>query len=165
MEHNDLKQVLLGCADLAGLDESSVALLLWRAQQLTLPAGTAIYAEGTPFDDTFCLLLSGYLSIDRASVVLGEISDQQIFGEMAYFTSLHARTATVRVSSPEAVILKFQLTPAEFASPPFFVLKRYLGLQAWDRFVSNCQTLAFVPSPLTSNSTSWPTTDRPEPPR
>ena len=61
MEHNDLKQVLLGCADLAGLDESSVALLLWRSQQLTLPAGTAIYAEGAPFDDTFCLLLSGCL--------------------------------------------------------------------------------------------------------
>jgi hypothetical protein len=165
MEHNDLKQVLLGCADLASLDESSVAMLLWRAQQLTFPADTVIYDEGAPFDDTFCLLLSGYLSIDRAGVVLGEISDQQIFGEMAYFTSLHARTATVRVGSAEAVILKFQLTPAELASPPFSVLKRYLGLQAWDRFVSNSQTLPFIPSPGSSNSTSWPTTDPPGPPR
>jgi hypothetical protein len=160
MDHNELKQVLIGCADLAGLDESSFALLLWRAQELTLPSGTAIYTENAPFDDTFCLLVSGYLSIERTGVVLGEIPDQQIFGEMAYFTNLHARTATVRVGSPEALILKFQLTPAEFASPPFFALKRYLGLQAWDRFVSNSQALPFIPSPST-----WPTTARPEPPQ
>ena len=87
-------------------------------------------------------------------------SEQQIFGEMAYFTSLHARTATVRVGSPEAVILKFQLTPAEFASAPFFGLKRYLGLQAWNRFVSNSQALPFMPGPLTSNSTSRPTPEK-----
>jgi hypothetical protein len=165
MEHNDLKQVLLSCADLAGLDEAAVALLLWRAEQLTLPAGTTIYAEGAMFDDSFCLLLSGYLSIDRSGVALGEISDRQIFGEMAYFTSLHARTATVRVNSAEAVILKFQMSPAEFASPPFSVLKRYLGLQAWDRFVSNSQTLPFIPNPLTSNSADAPSTERREPRR
>jgi Cyclic nucleotide-binding domain len=165
MEHNELKRVLLDCADLAGLDEPSVALLLWRAQQLSLPAGTAIYAEGAPIDDTFCLLLSGYLSIDRAGVVLGEISDQQIFGEMAYFTSLHARSATVRVGSEAALILKFQMTPAEFASAPFSVLKRYLGLQAWDRFVSNSQSLPFLASPPASNSAAAPTSGRAEPPQ
>lgn len=165
MEHDALKQALFGCPDLAGLDESSVALLLWRAQQLTLPAGTAIYAEDAPFDDTFCLLLSGCLSIERAGVVLGEISDQQIFGEMAYFSSLHARTATVRVSSPEAFILKLRLTPSELASPPFLALQRCLGLQSWDRFVSNSQLLPFIPTQLDSNSTSWPTTDRPDSPR
>jgi Cyclic nucleotide-binding domain len=163
MEHNDVKQVLVTCSDLAGLDESSIALLLWRAQQLTLPAGTTIYAEGAPFDDTFCLLLSGSLSVDRDGVGLGDICDQKIFGEMAYFNTGHTRTATVRVNSPEVSILKFQLNAAELASPPFLDLKRYLGRQAWDRFVSNSQTLPFISSPLTSNSASWPTTDRPEP--
>lgn len=165
MEHNDVKQVLLDCADLAGLNESSQALLLWRAEQLTFTAGTAVYAEGAPIDDTFCLLLAGYLSIERAGVVLGEISDRHIFGEMAYFTSLHSRTATVRVTSPEAVILRFKLTPAEFSSPPFSVLKRYLGLQAWHRFVSNSEILPFISNPPTSSSTSSPMTDRSEPPR
>lgn len=159
MEYNDLKQALLGCSDLAGLDESSIALLLWRAQHLTLPAGTAVYVEGVPFDETFCLSLSGCLSVERGGVVLGEIPDQQIFGEMAYFTSLHARTATVRVCSPEAVVLKFQLTPAELGSTPFFALKRYLGLQAWDRFVCNSQNLPFITGSTTSTAISPP---RPE---
>jgi hypothetical protein len=165
MEHNDAKQVLLDCADFADLDESSQALLLWRAQQLTLSAGAAVYTEGAPTDDTFCLLLTGCLSIERAGVVVGEISDRHIFGEMAYFTSLHSRTATVRVASPEAVILRFKLTPAEFSSPPFFVLKRYLGLQAWHRFVNNSEILPFISEPPTSNPSSSPTAHRSEPPR
>jgi hypothetical protein len=156
MEYNDLKQALLGCSDLAGLDESSIALLLWRAQHLTVPAGVAIYTEGDSFDETFCLLLSGFLSIERGEVVLGEIPDRQIFGEMAYFTRLHARTATVRVASPEATVLKFELTPAELGSLPFFALKRYLGLQAWDRFVSNSQNLPFLAASPSLNQTSPP---------
>jgi len=160
MQHDDLKKVLLGCPDLAGLDESSVALLLWRAQQITVPAGTAIYAEGSAFDDTFCLLLSGYLSVERAGVALGEITEQQIFGEMAYFTSLPARTATVRVVSEEAVLLKFQLTSSEFAGPAFVFLKRFLGLQAWHRFVSNSGALDFIPSLPPVNPSSRPSTDR-----
>ena len=145
MEHNELRHCLMTCPDLAGLDEASVASLFWRADQQALEEGRIIYAEGTTLDDTFCILVSGALVVERAGVPIGEISGPQIFGEMAYFTCLHTRTATVRVNSPQAMILKIQLTQAELGSAPFSTLKRYLGLQAWDRFVSGSQSIPYYP--------------------
>jgi len=79
---------------------------------------------------------------EKGGTIIGGIWERQIFGEMAYFTRQQSRTATVRVGSMEAVILKFQLTPAELSSAPFSTLKRYLGLHTWDRFVSTSQTFA-----------------------
>jgi hypothetical protein len=148
MEHSELRQFLMTCPDLAELDEASVASLFWRAEPQALEEGGVIYAEGTALDETFCLLISGALVIELAGVPVGEVMEQQIFGEMAYFTSLHTRTATVRVSSPQALFLKIQLTREELGSAPFRTLKRYLGLEAWDRFVSGSQSIPYHPEAL-----------------
>src|SRR5438477_13001839 len=102
MEYNDIKRSLRTCPDLAGLDEAAAAALLWRGEELTLEYGALIYEEGTALDNTFCLLLSGDLIVEKAGEIVGGILEQQLFGEMAYFTNRQARTATVRVGSPEA---------------------------------------------------------------
>jgi cyclic nucleotide-binding protein len=142
MQHNEIKQRFVECPELAGLDEIAAASLFWSGDQQTLEAGAVIYAEGDRLDGTFCLLLSGNLAVEKAGMVVGEVLERQIFGEMAYFTNPHSRTATVRVASPQALILKMQLAPAELGNARLTALKRYLGLQAWDRFVNTSQSAA-----------------------
>ena len=139
MDFNEVKRIFKNCPDLKGLEETATSLLFWHSCETTLARNAIIYAEGTPLDDTLCVLLSGSLAVEKAGLVLGQITENQIFGEMAYFTRLHERTATVRVSSPHAGVLQIGLNSRELSTPPFSALKKYLGLQAWDRFVSGSQ--------------------------
>lgn len=142
MDYNDVKNSLLSCDDIDGLDETSRALLLWHATEEKLKEGTVIYAEDTALDDTFGVLLRGKLAVEKAGKLLGEISGNQVFGEMAYFTRLHSRTATVKAGSDGAAILRVKLSPQELSSPRFQQLKNVLGLEAWDRFVSSSQQIS-----------------------
>jgi hypothetical protein len=139
MEYSIVKQSLATCPDLQPLDDTSAADLLWRAEVLHCAEGEVIYAENTDLDHTFCLLLSGDLVVERAGAITGGIAEQQVFGEMAYFTNHRMRTATVRVGSSQAVVLKFHMTPAELDSPRLAALRRCLFLRTWDRFVSTSQ--------------------------
>ncbi len=141
MDYATVKDQMRNCPELAGIDENLTALLFWRGEVQPLPAGEAIYSENTPLDDTFCLLLSGCLQVEKNGKTVGEISGPQVFGEMAYFTTSHARTATVRADSDAAEIFKIQLSQQELASPKFTPLRKYLGREAWDRFVISSQAL------------------------
>lgn len=141
MDYATVKDQMRNCPELAGVDENLFALLFWRGEVQTLPSGKAIYSENTPLDDTFCLLLSGCLQVEKSGKGVGEISGAQIFGEMAYFTTSHARTATVRAGSDDAQIFKIQMSQQELASPRFTPLRKYLGREAWDRFVISSQAL------------------------
>ena len=139
MEFNKCKEMFRSCPDLKGLDEQVYALLFWRGEEKTFASGTVIYAEGAPLDDTFCFLEMGDLVVEKTGHIVGHITESRIFGEMAYLTRLRERTATVRVNSPEARVFQIQLTAREMATAQFSGLKSYLGLQAWDRFVSGSQ--------------------------
>ena len=57
-----------------------------------------------------------------------------VFGEMAYFSQHRTRNATIRVISPQAVILKFDLSPADLGSLGFSSLRRCLARQTVSRF-------------------------------
>ena len=140
MEYRDIKKIVRSCRDLKAFDEAVISLLFWRGDEKSLKAGTIIYAESSQLDDTFCVLVSGELVVEKSGRVVGQIADGQIFGEMAYFTPLHRRTATVRVGAAPATILQIQLTREELATPAFSSMKRQLGVQAWDRFVSSSQS-------------------------
>jgi len=139
MNYNDVKRALLQCPDLPGIDDASAVALFWLGEAQTLEEGTIIYAEGDKLDHTFCLLLSGDLIVEKGGTIIGGISEQQIFGEMAYLTNRRARTATVRVGSPQAAILKFQLAPGELDGPQFSGLRKCLEMHTWNRFVSTSQ--------------------------
>lgn len=142
MKFNDIKQLLTHAPELARLDGASRSFLFWRSEEQVLAAGVVIYVEGAKLDDTFCLLLEGQLIVEKAGALLGEISQGQIFGEMAYFSPRHERYASVRVGSPQAAVLRIQLTAAEMSLPGLAELRRYLGLQAWDRFVTDAESQA-----------------------
>lgn len=140
MEYNDFRRRLNESPDLAGLDEPPVAALFWRCHEETLAEGAVIYAEGAPLDFTFGIVLSGDLIVEKGSSILGGIFERQPFGEMAYFTSQRSRTATIRVGSSWAVVLKFELTLEELDTLPFAALRTALGLQTWNRFVNTSQS-------------------------
>jgi len=139
MEYSDVKQRFSNCPDLTELDAAPTALLLWRSDEVVFREGETIYEEGTRLDDTFCLLLSGELLVEKAGTLVGQISEGQIFGEMAFFAPEHKRTATVLVGSAEATVLRVNLSPEELATARLSVLKKYLGLRAWERFVSDAE--------------------------
>lgn len=139
MNFNEVKKIFNACPDLAGIDEISRALLFWRAEYQTVQSGTNIYTENTPLDDSFCLLLSGTILVERAWKVLGQIKGPHLFGEMAYFTRLQERTATIRAGSAEVHLLRFHISTEELADSSLADLKKFLGVQAWERFVNSTQ--------------------------
>jgi len=140
MEYDNFRQLLSQSPELSGLDETTASELFWRCQEETLPEGTVIYQEGAPLDYTFGIVLSGDLIVEKGGSILGGILEHQIFGEMAYFTNERERTATIRVGSPLAVVLKFKLNAEELASPPLAALRAALGMQTWNRFVNTSQS-------------------------
>jgi hypothetical protein len=140
MEYNEFRDIVNESPELAGLNETLAAGLFWRGEEQTLAEGAVIYQEGAPLDFTFGLLVSGDLIVEKGGTILGGIFERQIFGEMAYFTNERTRTATIRVGSLQAVVLKFTLTSEELTSPAFSTLRTALELQTWDRFVSTSQS-------------------------
>ena len=136
MEYNDVRQSLRASLELAGLDEACAGTLLWRGEEQTLEHGEVIYAEGESLDGTFCLLLSGELLVEKGGAIVGQMTDPQIFGEMAYFNRPQRRAATVTVGSMQAVILKIRLTIADLASARFASLRNHLSRQTWDRMLA-----------------------------
>jgi len=140
MEYNEFRDKLNESCELAGLDDAVASALFWRCEELTLSEKAVIYQEGAPLDFTFGLLLSGDLIVEKGGLILGGIFEHQVFGEMAYFTNERTRTATIRVGSAQAVILKFTLTSEELSSPVFTTLRTTLELQTWDRFVNTSQS-------------------------
>lgn len=130
----------------AGLDDSSIAALFWRCHLETINEGAVIYQEGVPLDFTFGMLIAGDLIVEKGGAILCGIFEHQVFGEMAYFTNQRVRTATIRVGSPQAVVLKFRLTMEELSSGPFSALRMALGLRTWSRFVDTSQNGSEYPA-------------------
>jgi hypothetical protein len=140
MEYNDVRDVFESCSEFKDLDESARALLFWQGRIMCASRDDVIYADGEALDDSFCILLQGELTVEKAGCMVGMILAGVIFGEMAYFTRGHQRTATVKVSSAQAHIYKVRLGPADLLKTTFLPLREFLGIEAWDRFVSGSQS-------------------------
>jgi CRP-like cAMP-binding protein len=133
MNYNDAKQILIQCPGLSELDELSQAFLLRHGDEMIFNAGEIIYAEGAELDDSFCILLSGSVAVEKGGKVVAESARNHVFGDMAYFSPRHKRSATVRVTSPQAAVLKISLPSGSLGSPPYASLKKHLALQPWKR--------------------------------
>jgi len=134
MDYNEVKRILKECPELAGIDPAAAANLFWRAEEQTLEEGDIIYWEGVKLDNTFGLLLDGELAVERSGETVSTVAENQVFGEMAYFSQHRTRNATIRVLSPQAVILKFDLSPADLGSIAFASVRRSLARQTVSRF-------------------------------
>lgn len=136
MDYNDVKRIVIQCREVSGLDEVSQAFLLRHGDEIVFDTGEIIYAEGAELDDSFCVLLSGSVAIERGGKVVAETSTSHIFGDMAYFFPPYNRTATVRATSPGTAVLKVELRRADLSSLRFTSLKTVLGRQRWNRPVA-----------------------------
>jgi CRP-like cAMP-binding protein len=79
---------------LHGLTPDELKLLLAVAQRRTIEEGEIILRQGQRHNSLF-LIEKGALHVQRASVLLGQISDGGFFGEVGFFVPTPA-TATVR---------------------------------------------------------------------
>jgi len=98
---------------LKGFTDADIWELVRASNWQTYPTGTIIIEEGE-VDDSFYVLLSGVVSIDKSGQHIGNLQDGDCFGEMG-FLSKTKRTATV-VSKTEVALIKVNsstLTRAE----------------------------------------------------
>ena len=115
--------------------EEVLATLFWRAEELTLRAGEEIYQEGDEPDNTVVILVSGELSFFQGAELISQVSEPVCFGEVGFFGAQKKRTATVRVSSPQAAILRLQLDPDELKAGALAELGKILKARAWETVV------------------------------
>jgi len=141
MNYNDMMQRINECPDLAGIGPALAENLFWRAENQRLGEGEVIYRRGAGLDNTFAVLLSGELAVERAGETVGTVNEHQVFGEMAYFSQFRSRNATIRVSSNGAAILKFRVSPVELGSQGLYPLRRRLVSLAIGRSPSPSPTL------------------------
>lgn len=137
MEYSLVKDALKGCPLFQGLDESALAYLLWRAEELTSVRGTVIYMEGTPCDNSFGLLLRGKLEFFQSGAIIRSADGIYVFGEVGLFEKDAKRTATVKVASASATYLRFRIDREELQRDPLKELDRRLGAEAVRKFVED----------------------------
>ena len=133
MHYNKVKRIVMECPALVGLDEVSQAFLLRHGEEMVFDVGDIIYDQGAELDDSFCVLLAGSVAVERDGKELATRSTSHVFGDMAYFSQVHKRAATVRATSRDTSVLRVQLKRDDFDLPAFASLKKFLALQPWKR--------------------------------
>jgi len=137
MEYSLVKDALKGCQLFQGLDESALAYLFWRAEELTSVRGTVIYAEGASCDNTFGLLLRGKLDFSQSGATIRSADGIYVFGEVGFFEKDAKRAATVKVASASATYLRFRINREELKRDPLKELDRRLGTEAVRKLVGD----------------------------
>jgi hypothetical protein len=134
-----LTRAQTGGGDGIEIESSDAGSVTQRGVPIELREGDVIYAENEKLDDTFCVLLSGRLVVEREGSIIGQLTKGEVFGEMAYFNPMKIRTATVRVASPKATVLRIHLSVDALSVESLSALRQFLSRQAWDRFVNGSQ--------------------------
>lgn len=87
---------------LKGFTDSDIWELVRASNWQTYPAGATIIKEGE-LDDSFYILLSGVVNINKSGQHIGNLQDGDCFGEMGYLSQTQ-RTATVKAKTEVALI-------------------------------------------------------------
>lgn len=122
---------------LRGVSEDALARLFWRAEEVSFKQGEEIYREGAEVDRSMAILVEGQLTILQGGEQIGLMAEPVCFGEVAFFGTRQKRTATVRVSSSAATILRLEIDPEELKSGPFSEIGRILKARAWETVVQD----------------------------
>lgn len=103
---DDLKtkfEILKNTGFLKGFTDADIWELVRASKWKTYPKGKTIIREGD-LDDSFYILLSGVVSIDKSGQHIGNLQEGDCFGEMGYLSQTE-RTATV-TSKTEVALIK-----------------------------------------------------------
>ncbi|MCP5373263.1 MAG: Crp/Fnr family transcriptional regulator [Hyphomicrobiales bacterium] len=98
MEFGDTVKVLRVIPLFAKLDPTKIKLIAFASEYLTVEDGEELFHEGDQADGVY-LIDAGtaeiWLSAEDAEVLVGELSDHDVIGEMAIFRN-EPRSATIR---------------------------------------------------------------------
>jgi CRP-like cAMP-binding protein len=140
LNFNEVKRIFEECPEIKALDQRIRADLFSRCTEQSLDNGAVLYAEGDPLNDTLYVLLSGSLSVEKGGSVLGIITEPQVIGEVAFFTTDAVRGATVRAASPNTAALRIDVDKDLQRDPAFAsAFREILGKKAWERLVEDSQ--------------------------
>jgi CRP-like cAMP-binding protein len=96
-----IRDAVKKCETFAGFDDARLGFLLMTCQTMGFQAGEVIYAKGEEARKTFCLIVSGTVSIvSEAGKVLESIGPGDIIGEIGTISPQSKRTITVRAGGP-----------------------------------------------------------------
>lgn len=120
-------------------DESILKALVSSAQISDYEKDAVIYNQGDKLDGSFCLVAEGQLEVllDGLNRTLGP---GDVCGETAFLNTAHQRTALVRVSSPQARLVRWTNFGEILESPQFKPLKellRKLAVEHWVEMTAN----------------------------
>ena len=118
--------VLKNTGFLKGFTDTDIWELVRASKWHTYPAGTRIIQEGD-IDDSFYILLSGVVSIEKNGQHIGNLQEGDCFGEMGYLARTE-RTATV-TSKTEVALIKVNASSLDRAeeSAQLRFLKAFVG--------------------------------------
>ncbi len=86
----------------AALDQHELLAVAAAAREVTVPAGEAVFEEGA-VGDALYIVIRGLLEAHNADVTLGQLTDQDVFGELAVLTEAR-RMATITAITPSHLL-------------------------------------------------------------
>jgi CRP-like cAMP-binding protein len=96
-----IRDAVKTCETFDGFDDTRLGFLLMTCQTMAFRAGKVIYAKGEEARKTFCLIVSGTVSIvSEADKVLESIGPGDIIGEIGTISPQSKRTITVQAGGP-----------------------------------------------------------------
>lgn len=106
MNFFDVRDSLLNCPALSGLDEKMKGLLLLRARPRTFTAGEVLFEKGQQADTTFFLITGGKLQLlsNRAGETIARLGPGELLGEIGLLDPSKKRSATVVAKEDSNVI-------------------------------------------------------------
>ena len=101
MDFAVIRDAVRRCETFAGFDDAQLGFLLMTCQTGGFGAGEVIYEKGAEARKSFCLIVSGTVSIvSEAGQVLESSKPGDIIGEIATISPQSKRTITVRAGEP-----------------------------------------------------------------
>ena len=101
MDFSVIRDAVKKCETFDGFDDTRLGFLLMTCQTMAFRAGEVIYAKGEEARKTFCLIVSGTVSIvSEAGQVLESIGPGDIIGEIGTISPQSKRTITVQAGGP-----------------------------------------------------------------
>ena len=98
MDFAAIRDAVKKCETFDGFDDTRLGFLLMTSQTRAFRAGERIYAKGEEAHKTFCLIVSGTVSVvSETGQVLESIGPGDIIGEIGTISPQSKRTVTVRL--------------------------------------------------------------------
>ena len=97
MDFAAIRDAVKKCETFDGFDDTRLGFLLMTSQTRAFRAGERIYAKGEEAHKTFCLIVSGTVSVvSETGQVLESIGPGDIIGEIGTISPQSKRTVTVQ---------------------------------------------------------------------